>query len=238
MRIGDTLRKTDEVNLVQTRKIIWPVVSNLQLLLRLAHRADAQEPRRGFRDRRQFNLEKNQEARTGPGKINLAPISEIQKVYDSPLMHSNYHPYQHSTDSNWVRFCPRCGGKLEERFIELLRRNIEPGAGRWTFPGGYVDLGERVPDAAIRETREETCLEIQLDELLNVYSYNEVGVVLVVYRATVTGGVASVTLESQEVRAFAHAEIPWNDLAFPSTREALRDFIGRFNDRLIGSSGR
>jgi len=273
LRIGDTLRKADEVNLVQTRKIIRPVVSNLQLIPRLAHRADAQDQGPGFRDRRQFNLEINQEARTGPCKINLAPISEIQKVYDSPLMHSNYHPYQHSTDSNWVRFCPRCGGKLEERFIEfeqrlrkvcsscgfifylnpkvvaaavpcqhgriwLLRRNIEPGAGRWTFPGGYVDLGERVPDAAIRETREETCLEIQLDELLNVYSYNEVGVVLVVYRATVTGGVASVTLESQEVRAFAHAEIPWNDLAFPSTREALRDFIGRFNDRLIGSSGR
>src|SRR6266545_2017753 len=173
-------------------------------------------------------------------------------------MHSNYHPHQHGIDSGWAKFCPRCGGRLEEKLVAfeqrvrqvcsscgfifylnpkvaaaavpqqdgrigLLRRSNEPGAGRWTFPGGYVDLGERVPDAAIRETREETCLEVRLDALMNVYSYNEVGVVVVVYRATVIGGVASVTLESREVRAFTPAEIPWNDLAFPSTREALRE---------------
>ena len=179
-------------------------------------------------------------------------------------MHPYYEPHQHSIDSTWVKYCPRCGGKLEERFIEfeqrvrkvcsqcgfifylnpkvvaaavprqegriwLLRRNIEPGLGRWTFPGGYVDLGERVPDAAVRETREETCLEIQLDDLLNVYSYNAVGVVLVVYRATVIGGIAAVTPESQEVRSFSQAEVPWDELAFPSTREALRDYVQKLH---------
>jgi len=176
-----------------------------------------------------------------------------------------YPPHQHSIDSTWAKYCPRCGGRLEERFIDLerqlrkvcskcgfifylnpkvvaaavpqqqeriwlLRRNNEPGLGRWTFPGGYVDLGERVPDAAVRETREETCLEIRLDDLLNVYSYNDVGVVLVVYRATVIGGIAGVTPESQEVRSFAPAEIPWDKLAFPSTREALREYVKRFHD--------
>ena len=174
-------------------------------------------------------------------------------------MHSLYHPHQHSVDSEWVKYCPRCGGGLEERFIEfeqrirkvctgcafifylnpkvvagavprdrdriwLLRRNIEPGIGRWTFPGGYVDLGERVPDAAVRETLEETLLQVRLDSLLNVYSYSTVGIVLVVYRATVIGGTAGVTSESQEVRAFALDEIPWDELAFPSTREALTDY--------------
>jgi ADP-ribose pyrophosphatase YjhB (NUDIX family) len=113
----------------------------------------------------------------------------------------------------------------QEGRIWLLRRNIEPGYGRWTFPGGYVDLGERVPDAAIRETREETLLDIRLDDLLNVYSYDHVGVVLVVYLATVMGGVAGRTSESQEVRAFELSEIPWEELAFPSTREALSDFV-------------
>jgi ADP-ribose pyrophosphatase YjhB (NUDIX family) len=76
----------------------------------------------------------------------------------------------------------------------------------------------------VRETLEETLLEVRLDSLLNVYSYSTVGVVLVVYRATVTGGVAGVTCESQEVRAFALDEIPWDELAFPSTREALGDY--------------
>jgi ADP-ribose pyrophosphatase YjhB (NUDIX family) len=108
--------------------------------------------------------------------------------------------------------------------IWLVRRSIEPSWGSWTFPGGYVDLGEQVSEAAIRETYEETLLHVRLDSLLNVYSYANVGIVLVVYRATVTGGVAGATPESQEVKAFSLDEIPWTRLAFPSTRDALSDY--------------
>ena len=88
-----------------------------------------------------------------------------------------------------------------------------------------MDLGESVPEAAIRETHEETRLDIRLDGLLNIYSYSNAANVLVVYRATVIGGVAGVTPESREVRAFHIDEIPWSSLAFPSTREALSDYI-------------
>jgi ADP-ribose pyrophosphatase YjhB (NUDIX family) len=109
--------------------------------------------------------------------------------------------------------------------IWLVRRSVEPAAGHWTFPGGYMDLGERVPDAAIRETYEETRLHVRLDGLLNIYSYEKARIVLVVYRATVIGGIAGVTPESQEVRAFPLNAIPWADLAFPSTREALADYL-------------
>lgn len=125
---------------------------------------------------------------------------------------------------------PRQGGQ-----IWLVRRNIEPSWGSWTFPGGYVDLGECVPDAAVRETYEETKLHVRLDGLLNIYSYAHVGVVLIVYRATVTGGIAEATPESQEVKAFRTAEIPWDKLAFPSTREALTDYI-KFEQSRAGQS--
>jgi ADP-ribose pyrophosphatase YjhB (NUDIX family) len=114
---------------------------------------------------------------------------------------------------------------LQDSKIWLVRRNIDPAMGSWTFPGGYVDLGETVPNAAIREAFEETLLKIRLDGLLNVYSYENVGIVLVVYRATVIGGVAGITPESQEVRAFGLEDIPWDHLAFPSTRDALRDYV-------------
>jgi len=174
--------------------------------------------------------------------------------------HRDHQWLQHPADSDWAKFCPRCGIALEERYLEaerhirkicsgcgfifylnpkvvagavprqdgriwLVRRNIEPSWGRWTFPGGYVDLGECVQDAAIRETYEETCLKVRLDGLLNVYSYAKVGIVLVVYRATVSGGVAAATPESQEVKAFGLDEIPWECLAFPSTREALSEYL-------------
>jgi len=109
--------------------------------------------------------------------------------------------------------------------IWLLRRNIEPALGKWTYPSGYVDLGESVQEAAIRETREETLLEVRLDQLLNVYSYAQMGIVVIVYCSTVIGGTAGVTPESQEVRAFHLEEIPWSSLAFPSTREALADYV-------------
>jgi len=111
--------------------------------------------------------------------------------------------------------------------IWLLRRNIPPGDGRWTFPGGYVDLGESVPDAAVREAFEETGLNVRIDGLLNVYSYTNVGIVLVAYRGTVVGGKAALSRESQEVRAFRLQDIPWDDLAFTSTRDALREYLRR-----------
>ena len=53
----------------------------------------------------------------------------------------------------------------------LVRRAIEPGYGLWVFPGGYVDRGEEVTQAATREAREESGLEIRIDSLLNIYSY-------------------------------------------------------------------
>ena len=72
--------------------------------------------------------------------------------------------------------------------IVLLQRAIEPGYGQWVFPGGYVDRGENVMDAAIREAREEASLEIRIDGLINVYSYAGRAHIIIVYAATALGG--------------------------------------------------
>src|SRR5687767_13929196 len=47
--------------------------------------------------------------------------------------------------------------------ILLVRRAIEPGYGKWVSPGGYVDRGEVVSAAAVREAREESGLDVRLD---------------------------------------------------------------------------
>jgi 8-oxo-dGTP diphosphatase len=116
--------------------------------------------------------------------------------------------------------------------IVLLQRAIEPGYGKWVFPGGYVDRGETVADAAIREAREEVNLEVRLDSLLGIYSYRHSPVIIVVYLATVIGGLLAAADEALDVRLFNPEEIPWNELAFPSTQEALRQYVGGLPENL------
>jgi ADP-ribose pyrophosphatase YjhB (NUDIX family) len=109
--------------------------------------------------------------------------------------------------------------------LVLVRRAIEPGYGKWVFPGGYVDRGEPLTSAAIREAREECGLEVTLDSLVNIYSYPGRAPVIVVYAATAVGGTLCVDDESLEVAEVEASSIPWHDLAFRSTQEGLRDYL-------------
>jgi ADP-ribose pyrophosphatase YjhB (NUDIX family) len=109
--------------------------------------------------------------------------------------------------------------------IVMVRRSIEPGSGKWVFPGGYVDRGETVRSAAIRETKEEVNLDVRIVSLLDVYSYAESPVIVVVYTAEIVSGKLMAGDEALEARAFNPEAIPWTELAFPSTFEALRAYV-------------
>lgn len=109
--------------------------------------------------------------------------------------------------------------------LVLVRRAIEPGYGLWVFPGGFVDRGEELTQAAIREAREESGLEVRIDRLVNIYSYPEAAVIVVVYAATALSGELCADEECLEARLFSADDLPWNELAFRSTREALRDYF-------------
>jgi ADP-ribose pyrophosphatase YjhB (NUDIX family) len=109
--------------------------------------------------------------------------------------------------------------------IVLVKRAIEPGYGKWVFPGGYVDRGEEITLAAVREAREEAGVDVRLDHLVNIYSYAGRAPVIIVYAATMVSGDMAVDDEGLEIREFGLEDIPWDDLAFRSTREALRDYI-------------
>jgi ADP-ribose pyrophosphatase YjhB (NUDIX family) len=77
----------------------------------------------------------------------------------------------------------------------------------------------------VRETLEETGLEVGLTGLLNVYSYPG-SPVIIVYTARVLGGSLTTCAENDRLEWVAPAAIPWEALAFPSTREALREWAG------------
>src|SRR5579875_3910915 len=79
--------------------------------------------------------------------------------------------------------CPECGFILflapklvavvtvmHHGKVLLGRRNIEPGLGEWGFVSGYIDQGEKVEEAAIREVKEETNLDVQLERLIGIFS--------------------------------------------------------------------
>jgi len=134
--------------------------------------------------------------------------------------------------------CPHCGyaafynpkpvacaiPQTREGSLILMRRGFEPRRGHWSMPGGFVDLGESVEQAAIREVQEELELEIEITHLIGVYSRAEDRTVVVVYAANAQG-TPSLTEEALEVRAFAPIDIPWQDLAFWSDESALRDHL-------------
>jgi ADP-ribose pyrophosphatase YjhB (NUDIX family) len=113
--------------------------------------------------------------------------------------------------------------------VLLTRRAIEPSHGLWTFPGGYVDWGESVTAAARREMREEVGLDLEPGGLVGIYSYADAPVVIVAYHVTVPHGLEAEAdaHEVSETRYFARQEIPWDALAFRSTREALEDWFLR-----------
>lgn len=108
--------------------------------------------------------------------------------------------------------------------IVLVRRAIEPGYGLWVFPGGYVDRGEEITSAAIREAREESGLEVRIDSLINIYSYGG-SPIIVVYAATALSGELCGDDECLEARLFKAGDVPWDQLAFRSTTAALHDYF-------------
>ena len=140
--------------------------------------------------------------------------------------------------------CPACGviqyqnprmvvGTLalwEDRIL-LCRRAIEPRHGKWTLPGGFMENGESVEQAAIRETREEACAAVELDGLYAVVSLPFIHQVHFFYRARILDGRFDAGEETLEAALFREQDIPWEALAFRTVDFALKQF---FADRRRG----
>jgi len=108
--------------------------------------------------------------------------------------------------------------------VVLLKRGISPQKGKWVMPGGYVDRGEEVEAAAIRETEEECGLKTKIRRLLGVYSYHGHVPVVIVYLVEYISGHLVPGDETLEAKLFSERQIPWENLAFRSTVDALRDY--------------
>ena len=134
--------------------------------------------------------------------------------------------------------CPNCGfvfyqgpklvaGALFEMDggIVLTQRAIEPGYGLWTYPGGFVERGERAETAAEREALEETGVVVEVTGLIGIYSYDGQIPAIASFAANVVGGELAPLDETMDVKVFPKDELPWGDIAFPSTVDALKDYL-------------
>jgi len=109
--------------------------------------------------------------------------------------------------------------------VMLIRRAIEPGYGAWAQPGGFLEADETAIQGAIRETREETGLEVEPLSIVGLYSRPQAAIVVVAFEARIIGGEAHVTPEALEVRPFDPAAIPWPEIAFDTSIWALSDWL-------------
>lgn len=108
--------------------------------------------------------------------------------------------------------------------ILLCRRAINPRKGHWTLPAGFLELHETTAAGAAREAWEEARAKIEIEALLAVYTVPRISQVQLMYRARLLTDEVSAGPESLDVGLFTFDEIPWDDLAFPSARWALRQF--------------
>lgn len=136
--------------------------------------------------------------------------------------------------------CPECGYIAYENpkivvgsvvtwgeKILLCKRAINPRAGFWTLPAGFLELNESTEEGAIREAWEEARAKIEIDALLGVYNIIRLSQVQLMYRARLITATIDAGPESLEVGLFEWSAIPWADLAFPSVHWALAEFDRR-----------
>ena len=122
--------------------------------------------------------------------------------------------------------------------VLLCKRAIEPRAGYWTLPAGFMENKETTAEAAIRETEEEAGANIELGPLFTLLNVSHVHQVHLFYLARLRDLDFAPGIESLDVRLFTEAQIPWDDLAFPTIRATLELFFAdRVKIREGGSYG-
>lgn len=122
---------------------------------------------------------------------------------------------------------------FEDRVL-LCRRNIDPRRGLWTLPAGFMELGETTEQGAIRETVEEAGARIELGGLFSMLNVVRAGQIHLFYRARMLDPSLDPGPETIEAKLFPEAEIPWDEIAFRTTRKTLECF---FADRRTGAFG-
>ena len=119
--------------------------------------------------------------------------------------------------------------------IALIKRANEPSKGKWTIPGGLVELGESVEEAVIREAKEETCLEIEDPQLIDVVGNVDLDsngkvkyhYVIIDYLVHVKSGNILAASDAEELRL-----VPFDEVESYNLTSSFRQFFKQNRDKL------
>ena len=119
--------------------------------------------------------------------------------------------------------------------IALIKRGNEPSRGKWTIPGGLVELGESLEAAVVRETKEETCLDIENPTLIDVVDnvdLDEHGkvkyhYVIIDYLVHVKAGTIQAASDAEELRM-----VPFDEVEEYNLTASFRVFFRQNREKL------
>jgi ADP-ribose pyrophosphatase YjhB (NUDIX family) len=123
-----------------------------------------------------------------------------------------------------------CVPEFEGKII-ICKRAIQPRHGFWTLPAGFMENGETLHQAAAREAREEALIDVEIGSLLSVVDVLYARQVHVFFRARMRTASYGAGIESLEVELVRAEDIPWSQIAFPTTEYSLRRYL---EDRSAG----
>ena len=127
-----------------------------------------------------------------------------------------------------------CIPQADDGRVLMCKRAIQPRLGLWTFPAGFLELGETAAHGAQREALEEAGAEVEIEDLLAVIDVPYVSQVYMIFRARLPTERFHPTNESSEVLLMHEDQIPWQQIAFPTIWHSLKFF---FEDRAAGKRG-
>jgi 8-oxo-dGTP diphosphatase len=124
---------------------------------------------------------------------------------------------------------------IEDGKIVLIKRGNEPSKGKWTIPGGLVELGESLEAAVIRETKEEVCLDVDNPSLIGVVDnvdLDEQGkvkyhYVIIDYLVQVIGGNIQAASDAEELRW-----VPFDEVESYNLTASFRGFFKNNREKL------
>lgn len=117
---------------------------------------------------------------------------------------------------------------MEEGKVLMVQRKFQPRVGEWTLPAGFVEYDEHVEECAVRETLEETGLQVEVTRLLGAYMAMDdprVQVMLLIYLARKIGGTLEAGDDASDA-GFFPLDAPPGKIAFKAHEQALAD-VGR-----------